>query len=139
TIGRWAKNDLYNYLNIRLPTARIEVDAIKIFIGDTPAYLYASKPHDLLKYAFVSRRRNDEQGYQRMVDFKRTKEISDKLKNGEISGFMNSILLNSTIKLEEKNEISKSHTPAKVKLIISNHFSSCKVVDGQHRLLSFTY
>lgn len=137
-LGSWAKNDLYNLLNIRLPSARIEIDAIKVFIGNTPAYLYAAKPHDILKYAFVSRRRNNDEGYQRMVDFKRTKEIAEKLKEGRISGFTNSILLNSTIHLEEKENISKSHTPRNVKLIISNHFSSCKVVDGQHRLLSFT-
>jgi len=137
-LGVWARNDLYNLLNIKLPSARIEIDAIKIFIGDTPAYLYAAKPHDILKYAFVSRRRNNEHGYQRMVDFKRTKEISEKLKGGKIAGFTNSILLNSTIHLEERENISKSHTPKNVKLIISNHFASCKIVDGQHRLLSFT-
>ncbi|GEM_PF-1599740 len=137
-LGHWARNDLYNLLNIHLPSARIEIDAIKVFIGNTPAYLYAAKPHDILRYAFVSRRRNNDQGYQRMVDFKRTKEIAEKLKNGTISGFTNSILLNSTVELEEKDNISKSHTPKNVKLIISNHFSSCKIVDGQHRLLSFT-
>lgn len=135
---KWALNDLYNFLNIKLPNARIEISAVKIYIGNTPAYLYASKPHELLKYAFVSRRRGNDDGYQRMVDFRRTKEIAGKLKEGEISGFMTSILLNSTAPLEEKSNISKSHTPSTVKLIISNHFSSCKVVDGQHRLLSFT-
>lgn len=138
-IGKWAKNDLYNFLEIRLPNARIEVDAIKIYIGNTPAYLFSAKPHDILKYSFVARRRNNEEGYQRMVDFNRAREIADKLKSGEISGFMNSILLNSTIPLEEKQNISKSHTPKNVKLIISNHFSSCKIVDGQHRLISFAY
>src|SRR5690606_29630315 len=43
-----------------------------------------------------------------------------------------------TVKLDEKEKISKSHTPSPVKLIVPNHFSSCRVVDGQHRLLSFT-
>ncbi|MGV0751786.1 DGQHR domain-containing protein [Empedobacter brevis] len=136
--GKWSRNDLYNLLDIRLPNAHIEIDAIKIYIGNTPAYVYASKPHDLLNYAFVSRRRNQEIGYQRMVDYKRIDEISGKLISGEISGFMNSILLNSTIPLEERNKVNKSHTPSNVKLIIPNHFSSCRVVDGQHRLLAFS-
>ncbi len=136
--GTWAKNDLYNFLDIKLPNTHIEIDATKIYIGDTPAYIFASKPHDILKYAYVSRRRGNDEGYQRMIDFSRMNTIAKKLTDGKISGFMNSILLNSTIKLEEKNKISKSHTPNKVKLIIPNHFSSCRVVDGQHRLLSFT-
>ncbi|MDR3009461.1 MAG: DGQHR domain-containing protein [Sphingobacterium sp.] len=136
--GVWAKNDLYNFLDIRLPNNHIEIDATKIYVGDTPAYIFASKPHEILRYAYVSRRRGNDKGYQRMIDFTRMNLIADKLVNGKISGFMNSILLNSTIKLEEKNKISKSHTPSQVKLIIPNHFSSCRVVDGQHRLLSFT-
>lgn len=136
--GKWARNDLYNLLEIRLPKSHIEIDAVKIYVGNTPAYVYASKPHGLLNYAFVSRRRNQEVGYQRMVDYKRIDEISSKLISGEINGFMNSILLNSTVPLEERNNVSKSHTPCNVKLIIPNHFSSCRVVDGQHRLLAFS-
>lgn len=137
-IGKWAKNDLYNFVEIFPPNKKVEIDAIKIYIGNTPAYLFADKPNNILKYSYVSRRRGKDNGYQRMVDFGRIKSISDSILDKTIKGFPNSILLNSTVELFDDKNISKSHCPKSVKLILPDHYSSCRIVDGQHRLISFS-
>jgi len=136
-IGKWAKNDLYNFIDIFPPQKRIEIEATQIYIGKTPAYIFADRPDRILKYSYVSRRRDQDEGYQRMVDVKRVKEIKTNLENGKINGFPNSILLNSTVVLNPK-PFTKSQCPKQVKIAIPNHYSSCRIVDGQHRILSFS-
>jgi len=136
-IGVWAKNDLYNYIAITPPLNRLEIEVQQIYIGKYPAYVFADRPDRVLKYSYVARRRDNDQGYQRMVDYNRVKKITQKLESEELNGFPNSILLNSTVKLAEK-PIAKSQCPKIVKINMPNHYSSCRVVDGQHRLLSFS-
>jgi DGQHR domain-containing protein len=136
-IGKWAKNDLYNFIDISPPQKRIEIEATQIYIGKTPAYIFADRPDRILKYSYVSRRRDQDEGYQRMVDVKRVKEIKSSLEDGKIHGFPNSILLNSTVVLNPK-PYTKSQCPRQVKIAIPNHYSSCRIVDGQHRILSFS-
>lgn len=136
-IGKWAKNDLYNLIDIFPPQQRIEIDATQIYIGNTPAYIFADRPDKILKYSYVSRRRDLDEGYQRMVDIKRVKEIKTSLEEGKIEGFPNSVLLNSTVKLTQ-NPYTKSQCPKQVKISLPNHYSSCRIVDGQHRILSFS-
>lgn len=137
TIKKWTRNDLYNFLDIYPPNNRIQLDAIKIFIGDNPAYIYVDKPTDILKYSYVSRRRDNDHGYQRMIDFDRIKKISELIIEQKVSGFPNSLLLNSTVSIEETPTVSKSHCPKPVKITLPDHYSSCRIVDGQHRLISF--
>lgn len=137
-LGEWAKNDLYNFVEIFPPNNRMEIDAIKIYIGDSPAYLLSDKPHNILRYSYVSRRRGNDNGYQRMIDYERVKNISNRIKNKEITGFPNSILLNSTVEITENTTIPRSHCPKATKIILPNHYSSCRIVDGQHRLISFS-
>ena len=136
-IGEWAKNDLYNFIDIHPPLNRVDIDVIQIYLGDYPAYVYADRADKILNYSYVSRRRGNDEGYQRMVDYSRIKEMAKKLKSKELNGFPNSILLNSTICINHK-PLPKSRCPQVVKVSIPNHYSSCRVVDGQHRLLSFT-
>lgn len=136
--GKWARNDFYNFINIFPPLNRVEIEVIQIYMGNYPAYVYADRADRILKYSYVSRRRGDDEGYQRMVEFSRIKEMAKKLKSKEISGFPNSILLNSTINIVT-NPLPKSQCPAVIKINLPNHYSSCRVVDGQHRLLSFTH
>lgn len=136
-IGKWTKNDLYNLINIFPPQQRVEINATQIYIGNTPAYIFADRPDKILKYSFVSRRRDQDEGYQRMVDIKRIKEIKTNLEEGKIEGFPNSVLLNSTVTINS-NPFTKSQCPKQVKISIPNHYSSCRIVDGQHRILSFS-
>jgi|694.fasta_scaffold93503_3 DGQHR domain-containing protein len=136
-IGKWTKNDLYNFIDIFPPQMRIEIEATQIYIGNNPAYIFADRPDRILKYSYVSRRRDQDEGYQRMVDIKRVNEITKSLKEGNIMGFPNSILLNSTVKIIQ-NPFTKSQCPKQIKIAIPNHYSSCRIVDGQHRVLSFS-
>lgn len=137
-LGKWARNDLYNFVEIFPPNKKVEIDAIKIFIGNSPAYILADKPSNILKYSYVSRRRGNDKGYQRMVDYTRIKTISESIKSKKIDGFPTSILLNSTIDLTENVVIPRSHCPKAIKIILPDHYSSCRVIDGQHRLISFS-
>ncbi len=136
-INRWAKNDLYNLINIKPTQMRVEIEATQIYIGNTPAYIFADRPDKILKYSYISRRRGNDNGYQRMVDFDRIKDIKNELESGNLLGFPNSILLNSTIKISNTPH-PKSHCPKIIKLTIPNCYSACRIVDGQHRLLSFS-
>ena len=136
-INTWAKNDLYNFLEIKPLEMRVEIEATQIYIGNIPAYVYADRPDRILKYSYVSRRRKNDNGYQRMVDFDRIKQIRSQLEAGTLPGFPNSILLNSAEKLNITPHF-KSHCPKSIKIAIPNHFSAFRIVDGQHRLLSFS-
>lgn len=137
-IGSWAKNDLYNFLDIFPPNHRIEINAIKYYIGDTAAYMFSDKPHNVLNYSYISRRRDNDEGYQRMVKSDKINDIDKKIQNKLLNGFCNSIILNSTIEIIENERISRSRCPAPVKINLPNHYSSCRVVDGQHRLLGLS-
>jgi len=136
-MGVWAKNDLYNFLNISPTFNRREINVTQIYIGETPAYIYADRPDLILKYSYVKRRRENDEGYQRMVDFKRVKEITEELKQNKIMGFPNSIILNSTVPISNQ-PLNKSKCPMQINIVLPNHYASCRIVDGQHRLLSFS-
>jgi len=136
-LGVWSRNDLYNFIQIVPPSNEVKVNATQIYIGDTPAYVFASRPDKVLRYSYVARRRKYDSGYQRMIDFSRVTALKNKLEDGEIAGFPNSILLNSTMKLNDK-PFNKSDCPKEIQLSLPDHYASCKIVDGQHRLLSFS-
>ncbi|MBK9334025.1 MAG: DGQHR domain-containing protein [Ignavibacteria bacterium] len=72
-----------------------------------------------------------------MIDGKRINNIATSIKSNEISAFPNSILLNCIDDLDTKH-IPQSECPKQVKIHLPINFSSCKVVDGQHRLLAFS-
>lgn len=137
-IGRWVKNDFYNFLGIR-PRKKIkqEVNANQIWIGNTPAYVFSDRVENILNYSFISRKGKNTNGYQRLVEKKRVDQMAALIRNKKITSFPNSILLNC---IEDLDVIPKppQECPAPVKLNLPNCFSSCKVVDGQHRLLAFS-
>lgn len=136
-IGAWAKNDLYNLINIKPNQMRVGITATQVYIGNTPAYIFVDRSDRILRYSYISRRRDNDHGYQRMVDFKRIKIIKEALESGNLIGFPTSILLNSTDKINT-NPYPKSDCPKIIELTIPNNYSGCRVVDGQHRLLSFS-
>lgn len=137
-IGKWAKNDLYNFLEIKpRETTNKKIQATQIWVGDTPAFVFADRVVNILDYCFISRRRDNTAGYQRLVDKKRTDRIASLIKSGKITAFPNSILLNC---VDDVNFTTKgeSECPYFIDIYLPNHFASCKVVDGQHRLLAFS-
>lgn len=137
-IGKWAKNDFYNYLNIKpRQVIKRKVNATQIYVGNTPAYVFADRVENILNYCFISRRKDNSTGYQRLVDPNRVKRIELLIKTNKISAFPNSILLNCIDEIEFLPK-SKSECPCTVTFDLPDHFASCKVVDGQHRLLAFS-
>jgi len=135
-IDKWAKNDFYNYLNINSNSGFIEIDAIAFKTGGERAYVYADKVSNILRYAYISRRRDNENGYQRMVEQGRIGSILKTIRRGNTITFPNSIILNSNDVLSH-NKIDKDEVPQVVKIKIPNGFCSYKVIDGQHRLMGF--
>jgi DGQHR domain-containing protein len=138
TVGNWAKNDLLNFLNIKPRKIKKEsISATQIWIGNTPAFIFADRVENILHYSFISRRKNNSVGYQRLVDKKRVEKMALLIKSNQINAFPNSILLNC---IDEINFTPKprSECPCKVEFDLPSNFSSCKVVDGQHRLLAFS-
>lgn len=138
-VGKWVLNDLYNFLRIQPRRISRTISAIQYYIGDTPAYVYSDRVDLLLKYSFVSRKRDSSlnDSYQRMLDFSRIERIKNLLEAEKLNSFPNSILLNCIEPIKEL-PLPKSKCPGRVDITIPNHFSSCRVVDGQHRLLSFS-
>lgn len=138
TIGKWAKNDLYNFLNIKPRKIKKEsITATQIWVGNTPAFVFADRVENILNYSFISRRRNNSIGYQRLVDKKRVDKMAALIRLNRINAFPNSILLNCEDEISFTPK-SKSECPCQVEFDLPSNFSSCKVVDGQHRLLAFS-
>lgn len=137
-VGKWVKNDFYNFLNIRpRKITKESISAIQIWVGNTPAFVFADRVEDILKYSFISRRKNNSIGYQRLVDKKRVEKMAQLIKTSRINAFPNSILLNCEDEISFTPKL-KSECPCMVEFDLPNNFSSCKVVDGQHRLLAFS-
>lgn len=135
-IDKWAKNDFFNYLEINANSGFIEISAIAFYTGKEKAYVYADKVSNILRYSYISRRRDKENGYQRMVEQGRIGSILKTIKKGTTITFPNSIILNSTSTLNEiKMEVDEN--PQVVKIKIPNGFCSFRVIDGQHRLMGF--
>lgn len=142
-IKKWAKNDFYNFLQLR-PKSKISIKrkVIKYFIGDTPAYVFSDKAEKILQYSYVYRRTDKSNiGYQRTLNKDKIRTIRKHINSGTLDSFPNSILLNCvehiTEILDPKNgKAEKSDCPKEIEIDIPNYFCSCRVVDGQHRLLS---
>lgn len=142
-IKSWVKNDFYNFLNIK-PKNKISIKrkVIKYFIGDTPAYVFSDKAEKMLQYSYVYRKTDDSNiGYQRALNKEKIKSMRKHINSGELDSFPNSILLNCVEQLTEINNplngpANKADCPKEIEIDIPNYFCSCRVVDGQHRLLS---
>jgi DGQHR domain-containing protein len=139
-VGSWALNDFYSYLEIApKQVTNLTRDALQFYLGDNiRAYVYVDTPSNLLQYCYVSRRKKNEKGYQRIVEKGRIGNLANRINTGNILAFPNSILIScsneSTICDNPKD---KCDTPAPVKIKVPNHFCACRIIDGQHRLLGF--
>jgi hypothetical protein len=64
------------------------------------------------------------------------KKISNLISSGKLKSFPNSILINCLEEIETKLHLPEE-CPKEIEISLPNNFSSCRIVDGQHRLLSF--
>lgn len=136
-VGKWERNNFLNFLEIRNPVSRTPIPAVLFYISDRPAYAFGLSARDLLEICFISRRYRNEVGFQRAIDKKRVQRIQRAIEERGVLAFPNSILINSdSILLESKPP--RSECPTSVTISLPQDYSSCKVIDGQHRLLGFS-
>ncbi|MDH3395142.1 MAG: hypothetical protein OEL52_03195 [Nitrosopumilus sp.] len=92
----------------------------------------------LLNSCYISRRRRNsyDPGYQRTLNEKRISNIQQNIENQNGLAFPNSILIYSP-KLSD-NIIPKEECPKSTTTRFPTSFCSCRVIDGQHRLLGFS-
>ena len=135
-IERWSKNDFLDWLELDGISENKPLDAIQFYLGDTIAFCFAERVDVLLKSCYVSRRRNRIKGYQRILNKTRIDKMLKNIVKSESLTFPNSILI-STPKLTEKLE-SKENCPKITKINFPTSYATCKIIDGQHRLLGFS-
>lgn len=135
-IGRWVRNDLLDWLGYERRNKFEEIDAIQYYIGDVAVFCFVVKVDRLLETCYVARRRGNDRGYQRALNEHRISEISKNISRGDRVIFPNSILING-----HDLRASLTHPeecPKAVKVGFPLGYSTCRIIDGQHRLLGFT-
>ncbi|MGC8662644.1 MAG: DGQHR domain-containing protein [Candidatus Micrarchaeia archaeon] len=135
-------NILYEF-NINPPQdEKLVVDAIKTNIKGYSCYLFYALPKELLKFAYVARRRlRNEKFYQRALDKSRLSKIRDYIeKEGKF--FPTNLVI--SLKGHGKYYFAPSFKAYPTspnfelgKLEIRNRYATCWIIDGQHRLYSF--
>ncbi len=139
-IGEYA---IYSFLadyGIRPPRdEQLKATAIKTKIGRYKVYTFFAQPKELLKFAYVARRRSlKENFYQRMLDKFRIKNIQKFLDNGGVFPTNIIISLKDGEKTFEKIDNLRPTKNSEIGILtIKNSYDACWIVDGQHRLYSF--
>ncbi|MCM8808471.1 MAG: DGQHR domain-containing protein [Candidatus Omnitrophica bacterium] len=145
-VGSYTIYNILGELGIQ-PTIEYEllVPALKTKLGGFNVYSFWIDPKRLLKYAFVARReRKEENYYQRFISKQRIKEMAeDYIDKGKF--YPNSII----VSIEEECKFKsfpqwKSEVDVNLKdiefgiLQLPNKYRNCWIIDGQHRLYSFS-
>lgn len=128
---------------IKVPALRYNIDPKAKNI----LYLFFIRANDLLKFSYVARRElGHEFFYQRMLNRNRLIQIRKYINKGNI--FPNSIIMVLSDKcwdfnIDPKQSIfpNNSNLPNCInlgELILKNNYRSCWVIDGQHRLYSYS-
>ena len=137
-IGKWARNDFLDWLEIPDQKKTKPIEAVQYYIGDTPAFCFVERVDTLLQSCYISRRRRSEPdlGYQRTLNEKRMLNIQDNIQKKEGLAFPNSILIYAP-KLTD-NVLPKHECPQRVTIHFPTSYCSCRIIDGQHRLMGFS-
>jgi hypothetical protein len=107
-IGKIARNDFFNFIDLPRRMLSTPIDAIKFYLGNIPAYSFIARVSELLETCYIQRRFDKDEGYQRALDHSRISKISQDIKKENILAFLNSILVNSINKISNdflKNQI----------------------------------
>lgn len=133
---------LFNFLGeLRVKPADIDrprVPALKIRMGNDNGYLFWCDPHELVKVAYVARRGSGrEKYYQRILAGNRLNEAKRFIEKGGF--FPNNIIIAFERKPQFRDEttIDLPFWPEWMtlgQLIFPESYTSCWVIDGQHRL-----
>ncbi|RLD60172.1 MAG: hypothetical protein DRJ01_10120 [Bacteroidetes bacterium] len=118
----------------------IQVPATKGIMGKETFYNFLIKPKELIKIAYVSHKASRDierlDTYQRMLKPNRLKEIAEFVDKG--GQFPTNIVVNlkskRNIRFVPKDKIGNSEFGV---LYLPSTFSSCWIIDGQHRLYGY--
>jgi DGQHR domain-containing protein len=135
-IGLWAKNDFLDWLEYEDEKTSKQIDAIQYYIDDVPVFCFVERVYHLLHTCYVSRRRTKDMGYQRTLKEHRMINISNNIKKREGLSFPNSILINVPDMTD--NILPPEKCPKVVKIQFPLSYNTCRIIDGQHRLLGFS-
>jgi len=136
-VGKWERNNFLNFLEIKREASVRRIPAVLFYVSNKPAYAFGLSAKNLLEISFISRRYKREMGFQRAINKDRVGSIKRAIERNEILTFPNSILINSLTTLLP-NKPLRHECPINVMIDLPQDYSSCKVIDGQHRLLGFS-
>jgi len=114
--------------------------SLKTTLGKYTVYNFYATPKDLLKYSYVARRRHHKEDfYQRMLEKSRIKRIQEFIDCGGVFPTNVIISLRSGDTSYTPITCEKTDTAVEVgTLQIKNSYNACWIIDGQHRLFSFS-
>jgi DGQHR domain-containing protein len=135
----FARYDLLSFLGVHPEESSIPIrGATQFYMGNVYALSFVLSAEILLKSAYVFRRRGRGVGYQRFLNFQRIREIEDKVRDGRILSFPNSILINIERELTVEPRRSPEQCPSSCRFEFPTEYCSSRIVDGQHRLMGIS-
>lgn len=137
--------ELMAHLNIPAPkNLSIKVPAFKFEFNNLKIYQFFARPSEIVKISSVARREvNAKDYYQRMITPARLKDIHRYVNQGNfiptnvviaVDGKVNFNPIHSTV---DFNQLSKKNNIETGILSLPADYSTCLIIDGQHRLFSF--
>jgi len=120
---------------------KIEVPATKGTMGGTTFYNFLISPFDLLKIGYISHKTsssvNDFETYQRMIKPSRLKNIARYVDAG--GKFPTNIVINFKSRAGlQFHKIQSFDDTTFGRLVLPGQYAAAWVIDGQHRLYSFS-
>jgi DGQHR domain-containing protein len=146
-IGNYAKYGLIGELEIpptdEIPVRELEVPAFKTTVRGKTLFLFWAKPDILMRIAFVARREvGREEYYQRLLRKDRLADISRYISDERRKTlFPNAIIMNFRVrpKFHKSKRVGKGFRSRFGWLMLPDKYRSAWVIDGQHRLYSFSW
>jgi DGQHR domain-containing protein len=134
--GHFAKYDLLSLIGAKPKEGEAPISAIRYHVDGNEAFSFVIGAERLLESAYVSRRRSNDLGYQRALDYGRVREIEEKIRGHQIIAFPNSILINILRRAESNPPAIPNEEPTPCTVQLPREYCSSRIVDGQHRLLA---
>ncbi len=133
-IGKYLRYEFESFLEINEEEKPKVVHAIKVNMSGQTVYVFELTVEEVLKTCYVFRKKEVlDEGYQRILNKKKLKNINDFIGLGKASLFPNSILINlhnNIIDPKPANQdIVKFEYPMKS--------GSYNIIDGQHRVYGY--
>jgi len=141
-IGEYATYNFLSEFGVKPPeNEKLHAVALKTRLGRYTVYSFYTRPKQLLKFAYVARRRSKQESfYQRMLEKSRIKNIQKFVDSGGI--FPSNIIISlraGEIGFSPFREGDETKNDVVVGLLtIKNSYDACWIVDGQHRLYAFS-